>query len=236
MFSVLKKVWRDVIGALHDLIDNNRDAGRAVRQSVREIDAQIRRAEESVTDVSAQRRLMVNDCDKAKTDATQWGLIALAASNSGEREKAIEAVHNQVAAEERAQTYSQHVERVTPQLEQLKSRLADLRLKKREREHKASLLDARSKLADAEARAARYLGNVGEGGGEDIEQLERNVDRKEAKAAALADMAHEKVESTVDQRLANHSRRLAIAEKLGALGLQAVEPAQPIEGEGRTHA
>ena len=225
MFSLIRKAFTQIAGALHDLVDHLSDAGRTARQAVRELDEQIRQAEESVADVSAELRLMQHQKDKADEQAEKWGRVARTAASSADRNAAVEAVQQQVQAEELAQNYGANVTRLAPMLDQLKARLADLRQKKLEMQHKTSVLDARSKVAKAESRAARYLGNVGAAPGVDFDELEKKVDREEAKAAALADLAHDKAANDVDKRLRDYSRRDAIAEKLQALGMVPAEPA-----------
>jgi phage shock protein A len=226
MFSLFRKTWIQITGALHDLVDKSSDAGRTARQGVRGLEDQIRQAEESVTDVGAELRLMQHENEKATDVAGKWGRIAAAAADAGNRAEAIEAIQQQVQAEEMAQSYGANVARLSPMLSQLKMRLSDLRLKKQEMQNKTSVLDARSKVAKAESRAARYLGNVGNAPGVDFDQLEKSVDREEAKAAALADMAHEKTSLDVNKRLSDFSRKDAIAEKMQALGLVTVATQQ----------
>jgi len=227
MFSFLQKVWVQLFGFLHDTVDNLSDAGRTARQAIRELDGQIRQAEESVTDVSAELRLMQHEQEKASKAADKWGRVAAKAAESGDRTTAVEAVQQQVQAEELEASYGANVKRLSPMLEQLKARLSDLRQKKTEMQHKTTVLDARSKVAKAESRAARYLGNVGARPGVDFDELERKVDREEAKAAALADMAHDKAALDVDARLQDYSRKDVIADKLMALGLMPVGDALP---------
>lgn len=229
MISLLKKAWTQLSGFLHDVLDNSTNAGRTGRQAVREVEDQIRQAEESVTDVAAELKLMQSKREKAETDAEKWGRVAKTAADNGDRNAAIEAVQQQVQSEEMGQSYAAHVQRLSPMLDQLKARLSALRLKKHEMQHKTSVLDARSKVAKAESRAARYLGNVGDGPRIDFDQLEEKVDREEAKAAALAEMAHDKASLNVDQRLSDYSRRDAIADKLQALGLTPVVQGAPMQ-------
>ncbi|WP_291784398.1 PspA/IM30 family protein [Luteibacter sp.] len=229
MFGFLRKVWVQLSGFLHDTVDNLSDAGRTARQAIRELDGQIREAEESVTDVSAELRLMQHEHEKATEAASKWGRVAKTAADSGDRTSAVEAVQQQVQAEELASSYKANVTRLAPMLEQLKARLSDLRQKKLEMQHKTSVLDARSKVAKAESRAARYLGNVGEKPGVDFDELERRVDRQEAKAAALADMAQDKAALDVNKRRQDYSRKDAISEKLQALGLMPVGDSQPVQ-------
>lgn len=225
MTNLFSKIWTQASGFFHDALDRFSDVGRTGRQAVRELDEQIGQAEESVTSVAAELLLMQNNGSKAVTAAEKWGTVAKMAADKGDSAAAIEAVQQQVQSEELAQSFDTHVARLAPMLEQLKARLVSLRQRKQEMQHKTSILDARSKIADAESRAARLLGNVGVTPGVDFSQLEENVDRKEAKAAALAQMAHQKAELDIDQRLADYSRCDAIALKLQALGLNPVQPA-----------
>jgi phage shock protein A len=121
-------------------------------------------------------------------------------------------------------------------LDQLKARLQDLNQKLRDMQNRATMLDARSKVADAECRAARLLGNVGAQPGINFDQLEQQVDRKEAKAASLADMAEENAALNVDRRLAQAARREAIGAKLKALGIVPTGDMGAIASKGGSHA
>jgi phage shock protein A len=217
--SLLRKFFTQIKGALHDLLDTFSDAGRTARQGVREIDEQIREAEEGVTDVAAELKLMEHERDRARDDGAKWGRVAASAAQRGQREDAVEAVQQQVLREEAAAGYDAQVQRLSPMLAQLKARLSQLRQVRADAQNKTALLDARSKVAKAESRAARYLGNVGKGGGVDFDELERKVDREEAKASSLADMAQEKAALKVDDRLSAYSRQEAIAGKLAELGM-----------------
>lgn len=230
MASLLSKIWVQVSGFLHDLVDKSSDVGRTARESLREIDTQIRQAEESVADVAAELRLMQSQCEKAKENGAKWESVAKTAAHNGDRNAAVEALQMQVQAEETEFSYGNNVKRLTPMLAQLKGRLSDLRQKKQEMEHKTSVLDARSKVAQAESRAARYLGNVGAAPGINFDELEKQVDREEAKAAALADMAHDKSSMDVNKRLEDYSRRDALNKKMADLGLLTIPPttAEPL--------
>jgi len=236
MFSAFRKLGVQLLGALHDVIDSNSDAGRTARHGVRQITKQIQRAEESVTDVAAQKRLAESDRDKAGEDASKWGRLARKSADAGDRAAAVDAVHHQVIAEEEAAAHAAQVEHLAPQLQQLQARLSELRKAKRDKEHRASLLTARSKVADAELRAARVLGNVGAATGVDFEQLDKDVSRKEAKAAAVVELAEQKLADEPDARLAQLSRRTSIDAKLRDLGLQGVAAATHALAEGGAHA
>lgn len=241
MTSLISKIWVQVSGFLHDLVDKSSSVGRTARESIRSLENQIRSAEESVADVGAELRLMQKESDKSRENAVKWDRVARNAVQNGDRAAAVEALQLQVQAEETESNYRNNVERLTPMLSQLKGRLSDLRQKKQEMEHKTSVLDARSKVAQAETRAARYLGNVGETPGVNFDDLEKKVDREEAKAAALADIANDKASLDVNKRLEDYSRRDALNKKMAELGLLTIpqsvaEPMQLSNRKGDTHA
>ncbi len=235
MFSLLRKTWIQISGALHDLLDKFGDAGRSARHGLRELQRQIGQAEESVSDVAAELRLMQHQCSKATEDADKWGRVAEKAAAAGDKTAAVEAVHHQVRSEEMAHSYGANIARLSPMLDQLKIRLSDLRKDLKDKENRAALLGARSKVADAETRAARSLGNVGNRPGIDFDQLEEQVDRKEAKAASLADMAQDKSALDVDKRLSDYVRLDAVNAKLQGLGLVSAGGAA-ICAQGGDHA
>ncbi|MBW3512053.1 PspA/IM30 family protein [Janthinobacterium sp. NKUCC06_STL] len=76
MFGLLKKIWIQLTGTLHDAVDNNSNVGRTARQGVRELEKQIGKAEDSIAAVDAELRLMRKDHQTALKDAAKWGEVA----------------------------------------------------------------------------------------------------------------------------------------------------------------
>lgn len=235
MFGLLKNIWVQLTGALHDAVDNNSDVGRTARQGVRELQQQIGKAEDSIAAVDAELRLMRKDHQTALKDATKWDQVARTAANEGRREEALGAINNQVLAEERAQAYEKNANDLAPSLTVLNQQLAELRMQKQQRDTAATLLEARSKVAKAKTKAARTIGNVGQNPGVDFEALDRKVDRQEATAAALSDMASARAALNPELRLADIRRRDSVAAKAAELGLLAVEPTSSGQIAGDKH-
>lgn len=236
MFGLLKKIWIQLTGTLHDAVDNNSNVGRTARQGVRELEKQIGKAEDSIAAVDAELRLMRKDHQTALKDAAKWGEVARTAANEGRREEALGAINNQVLAEERAQAYEKNANDLAPSLAVLNQQLAELRMQKQQRETAATLLEARSKVAKAKTNAARTIGNVGQNPGVDFEALDRKVDRQEATAAALSDMASARAAVNPDLHLADLRRRDTVAAKAAELGLLTVESASPGQISRDKHA
>lgn len=224
MFGLFKKIWVQVFGALHDAVDNNSDVGRTARYGIRELADQIAKAEESIAAVDAELRLMRRDHQNAVQDARKWGEIAAVAANEGRRDDALVAINNQVLAEERSLAFEKNAKDLEPSLAVLTNQLAELRMQKQQRETAATLLEARSKVAKAKSNAARSIGNVGVNPGVDFEALGRKVDRDEAQAAALSDMATSRAAVNPELQLADHRRRESVAAKAAQLGLLSVSP------------
>ena len=222
MLNILSKVYTQFVSLLHDILERGSDPGRDARQAIRQLDEQIRSSEEAVTDVIAELKLVQYQKEKNDEKIEKLGRIAKAAAGSGDQEAAIEAVSQQVQAEEIGDNLNQSVPRMQLMVDQLKGRLGDLRTSKQEMQHKVSMLEARSKVAEAESRAARYLGNVGKNNAIDFEAIEQKVDQREAKAAALVEMSDEKRKSSLDYKLKAYSKKEAVAAKLEALGIKGV--------------
>ncbi|MBW3499899.1 PspA/IM30 family protein [Janthinobacterium sp. NKUCC08_JDC] len=235
MFGLLKKIWIQLTGALHDVVDNNSDVGRMARQGVRELEQQIGKAEDSIAAVDAELRLMRKDHQTALKDANKWDEVARTAANDGRREEALGAINNQVLAEERAQAYEKNANDLAPSLTVLNQQLAELRMQKQQRDTAATLLEARSKVAKAKTNAARTIGNVGQNPGVDFEALDRKVDRQEATAAALSDMASARAAVNPERHLADIRRRDSVAAKAAKLGLLTIEPASSGQIVGDKH-
>ena len=224
MLTLLSKTFTQITAFFHDVLEKNSDPGRDARQAIRQLDDQIRSSEEAVTDVIAELKLAQYQKEKNDDKIEKLGRIAKAAAASGNQEAAIESVSQQVQAEEIGDGLNQSVPRMQLMVDQLKGRLADLRTSKQEMQHKVSMLEARSKVAEAESRAARYLGNVGKHNAIDFEAIEQKVDQREAKAAALVEMSDEKRKSSLDYKLKAYSKKGAVAAKLEALGIGGVFP------------
>lgn len=223
MFKLLKKLYVQIFGRLHDAVDEHSDVGVTARHGVRQLTEQIGRAEESIASIDAEYRLMLKAERDAQNEGKKWEEIASTAAQSGNRDEAMRAIGQQVSAEERAHNYSNNAVDINQAMSVLNHQLAELKTQLSQRQAAASVLSARSTVAKAKSQAARSLGNVGNNPGVDFDALSSKVDRQEAKAAALSDMSTARTESNADMKLAEIRRRDAIAERATKLGLLTVD-------------
>lgn len=192
--SLISKLATQLKGALHDAADSMEDAGRTARQIVRDMDAQIRKAEEGLVEVEAEYRQLVTKRDNAIGLRDKYAGYAAKAVQKNDDAMAREALLDKRKAQDTVDSLQKQVDAFKPTVDGLKGQIQDLRDRRDELDRKTGLIEARSAVADAESRAAEVLGGMGNGRSavDTFDRLEAKVAKQEAMAAARSDLAREK--------------------------------------------
>jgi len=198
---ILTRIARLFRAKAHDALDNIEDPGAVARQMVRELSAGIAQHEETTASVIADQMVLAGKRDTAKKAAAEWNEKAKQAVIAGRDDLAEAALERAGRAERNLASYEKSLSVLTPKVDALKSRLADLRAQRDDADNEAELLDARSKSAKATSRANRLLGGVGDNP-VDFNGLRGRVDKIEAASEALGELAREKNGADLDAELA----------------------------------
>lgn len=217
--SILTRLARFFKASAHDALDNIEDPGATARQMVRELSQNIAKTEEACASVIGDQKLIERKRDTASVEAQQWNEKAAQAVKASRDDLARSALQRAAKAEKSLATYDKALTTLTPRVEELKAKLAELRDQRDDAENEVELLDARAKAAKASSTASRILGGVG-ASPVDFNNVRNRVNKLEADSDALAEVAADKSglgldaefaalgQSTVDERLAELKTRV----------------------------
>lgn len=220
--SLLSRFFRIFSAKSHDLLDAVEDPGSTARQEVRELQAEIARTEESTATIIAELTLTENRRAACQTKAKEWAGKAKLAIDAGNEALANKAMEYGEREQRQADLLGQSLNHLKPRVEALRGRLVELRRKKEDAESEVDILDARARAAKASMRAAKVLGSVGEPH-VNFDSARRKVDRLEAKADALGQLASDASDDTINGEFTELQAR-SLPERLAALTARQGEP------------
>lgn len=213
--SIVKRITRLFKSSTNDVLDRIEDPGALARQMVRELATEIAKYEEAVSSILGDQILLVKKSDAAKHDLAEWNKKAELAIRAGRDDLATAALERASRAETNSAVFDKSLSILSPKANALKSKLIELRKKKDNADNEAQLLDARAKAANATSKAARILGGVGDNP-VDFDSVRQRVDKIEAGAEALQEIAEEGDFQQIDLELSNLSVT-PVADRLAAL-------------------
>lgn len=213
--SIFARISRLFKASAHDALDNIEDPGAIARQMVRDLSAEIAKHEEAVASVVGDQKVLIKKRDEAVTEAAEWNGKAEQAVIAGRDDLATAALERAERAEKNATVYDKSLAHLSPRVDALKGKLAELRRQRDDADNEAEMLDARAKAANATSRAARILGGVGENP-VDFDSVRQRVDKIEAGAEALNELAEDKDGINIDAELAA-LKTTPVADRLAAL-------------------
>jgi phage shock protein A len=210
MPNIFKRI-SDVLAAnLNDLIDRVEDPERMVKQIIREMEDNIRIAEEGVIDAMASEKQLQKDLEHHRQQAATWRQRAEEALRVDKEDLARAALtrkkeHDQIIATlEPAWEAAQHTS------EQLKAQLQALEAKLEEARRKRSTLVARQRAVEAREYLDQTMTSLQAGfdASDNFTRMEDRVSEMEAKIAARAELRRDKT------RLEREFRDLEVAKEV----------------------
>jgi len=205
---------QQVTGRANDALDAASSSSVAVRQSVRDMQADIEKATAAVADVNAQKTLIANRITDAKTAAADWGNRAQRAVTLGDDSLASAALEQQVAEEARIKKYQAQLDELTPQADKLNQLLADRKEQLENAKIESDVVQANDVVADATMSAAKALSSVGSVGS--FQGAKDAVAKKSAQANALLELNEDPAAAT-DRKLREMETNGNVADRLAAL-------------------
>ena len=187
--SLIKRLMNIFRYRSHAALDRIEDPGAAARLKARDYAAEVAKFEEQLTNVLAEEKLLQKKRDDAQTSVGIWKDKARAAVLGDRDELAKEALRRQAAAETQMASLDQVLSRISVTTSALKQRLETLRQAKTEAQTAAEVIDARAKAVNATEHSIRLLNSIGEGPTVSFNDLNNEVDRREARAEALQEIA-----------------------------------------------
>ena len=209
-----KKLFQQIAGASNDALEAASSNSVAVRQSVREMQEDIEKAVAAVADVNAQKSLIVNRINDAKTAAADWGNRAERAVKLNDDALAASALQEQVNEEARVAKYAVQLAELTPQADKLNQLLATRREQLENAKIDSDVVQANDAVATATMAAAKSLSSAGSVGS--FKSAKDAVAKKAATANALLDL-NEDPGAATERKLRELETGGAVSDRLAAL-------------------
>jgi phage shock protein A len=223
--SLFDSISRTIKGLLNDAADSVQDPSRDARQIIRELDASIGRAENSLIEIEAQVSHQRSKLDVAAAKAKRYEDGARRALQSGDEALAREALGAQVTAEAERDALSHELATLEPSLEQLRGQISEMRRRRDELTSRSNILTAKNEIAQAKDTAATALGGIGGADlSADFTKLEEKIDLANARSDARLGSVDARSGRSLDDKLSALDRGPSIEDRLAALKQQ-IQPA-----------
>jgi phage shock protein A len=210
MPNIFKRI-SDVLAAnLNDLIDRVEDSERMVKQIIREMEDNIRIAEEGVIDAMASEKQLQKDLEHHRHQATTWRQRAEEALRADKEDLARAALTRKKEHDQIITTLEPAWEAAQQTSAQLKAQLQALEAKLEEARRKRSTLVARQRAVEAREYLDQTMTSLQAGfdASDTFTRMADRVSEMEAKIAARAELRRDKT------RLEREFRDLEVAKEV----------------------
>jgi phage shock protein A len=194
MPNIFKRI-SDVLAAnLNDLIDRVEDPERMIKQIIREMEDNIRVAEEGVIDAMASEKQLQKDLEHHRQQAATWRQRAEEALRAGQEDLARAALIRKKEHDQISTTLEPAWETAQRTSAQLKAQLHALEAKLDEARRKRSTLVARQRAVEARDYLDQTMTSIQAGfdASANFARMEDRVSEMEAKIAARAELRRDK--------------------------------------------
>lgn len=182
----------DIVKAnINDLLDRAEDPEKMIKQMVIEMEEAVNKATLAVGQAIANEKTLERQLNRQRTQMDEWHNKAIQAVQAGRDDLAKQALTRKTTIQTNVVDLERmHAEASTSsqglrvQLDQLKSKLDEARLRQ-------NTLIARSQAAKAKKQVAQTFAGVGSDAFSKFEKLEQKVEKTEAEAEAFAQLAGE---------------------------------------------
>lgn len=185
----------DIISAnINDMIDRVEDPERMIKQIIREMEENIRRAKDGVIDAIASEKQLAKELEFHQKQAREWGLKAEGALKADKEDLARKALARRKEHDKIAKNMEAAHDAARKTSENLKSQLRALENRLDEAKRKQSTLKARQRAAQARQDMGKTI-NLFQRGLDAQDKFTRMEDRVleiEARSEAIAELDDEK--------------------------------------------
>lgn len=190
MASIFKRI-SDVLAAnLNDLIDRVEDPERMVKQIIREMEENIRLAEEGVINAMTSEKQLLAELEHNRRQATEWHQRAVQALEANDEELARAALGRKKEHDQIIITLQPSWEAARLTSEQLKAQLHALEAKLEEARRKRSTMVARQRAVEARQQLDQTMAGMHAGldASANFTRMEDRLAEMEARSAARAEL------------------------------------------------
>ncbi len=220
MTGFMEKIFHTVKGAANDAADalDSADAGRSARQDVRDLQAQITKADSDLLDVKAEGALLRAKINETQTEIDRWTTNAKKALDANDDALARDCLGRKQPLVASLADYQRQLAPLDQAIGALDSRINELRAHRDEMARQTEMLAARASVASATEKAAVAAGAIdGSGAVEHFKQLNDAVAKREARAAAAMQQADTRNGHALEDRVAALDAHSSIDDELAQM-------------------
>jgi len=213
--SLLGNLLHRATGAANDFAESHADVGADARQSVRDLEANLTKAEAALVDVRAEGELLRGKREKAQAEVDRWLHAAQNAAGKDD-DLAKQCLVKKAAAKVQLDAVDAAITKFQPTVDALTKHIDEMRAQKDQLANQADLIGVRSEVADVEMHAAEIIGGIG-GHGVNLTAAEDALAKKEAKAHAASSIISEHNGGDLEAKVAALNASSSIDDELAAL-------------------
>lgn len=190
--SIFKQI-QDIISAnLNDMIENLENPEQMLRQAIREMEDAIHRVKPDVAGAMANERTIGKELAANESQSQIWQNRAVAALEAGDEQLARKALGRKLEYEKVVAALTDQVAAAKKASQMLKRQLDAMEAKLSDAQRRLCTLIARSRAADIRCQMAKFDTRAHldeENAFAKFDRLKRKVERAEAEAEAMAELA-----------------------------------------------
>ena len=213
--SLLGNLLHRATGAANDFAEAHQNVGADARQSVRDLEANLTKAEGALVDVRAEGELLKGKREKAQAEVDRWLHAAQNAAGKDD-DLARQCLEKKAAAKVQLDAVDAAIAKFQPTVDALTKHIDEMRAQKDQLANQADLIGVRSEVADVEMHAAEIIGGIG-GHGVNLTAAEDALAKKEAKAHAASSIIAEHNGGDLEAKVAALNASSSIDDELAAL-------------------
>ena len=172
------------------MIDKAEDPEKMVKQIIIDMEAQVEEATRALGQAMASEKQAKKQLDVAQASSADWEQKAKVALQAGNQDLARRALESKVGVDKSLVGLQESYDIISTQVATLRDQISALRAKLDEARSRQNVLIARSKMAEAQQKAATSISSVDSSSAfSKLDKMEKRVEEKEALAGAFTEMA-----------------------------------------------
>ena len=218
ILSRMKTVFKSEVSAALDKVE---DTEKMLDQTVLDMQQQLMKAKQQVAVAIADEKRLERQYKENQAQTESWMEKAKLAVQKGNDELAKAALERKTEYEGLAAEYKKQWEAQKASVEKIKASLRELERKIDEARRQKDLLIARNKRAKAQKQIHQTMAGMATNAGafDTFDRMKRKVENEEARAEAVAEIATESEDATLDKQFAELEKS-SVDDELASLKAQ----------------
>lgn len=202
---------------VNDALDKMEDPAKMIKQMVIEMQEAVAKATSGLAQAMAQEKKLERDYKKHQQASEQWEQKAMQALNAGNEDLARRALAKKAESESQASQFKGMYEGASATTSKLKSQVEQLKQKLQEARMKESTLIARKEAAEAQKKIAKQVGSFDTGNSfAKFDKWEQKILKSEAEAQAFSELA-EGTDANLDDEFKQLEQNSSVDDDLARL-------------------